>query len=202
MLSLLPNSLSNKWRNALPTLTGVGIIFIAAIIGCVHRSVLLRKDVQVGDTLVRLDKLPDVDLIDVRSSHPTRVQDNDARMMLVVFLSGADCWSCMGELPDWKRLAEKYPSRSFGELFVFVRTNANEIAGLPDTLFSPSANIVIDGSGELDRQLGLPQKIPLTVLLEPGTHKVLLAEGADSEYAFQQKFVASIEQILHARGGA
>ena len=145
---------------------------------------------------MRLDRLPYVDVLDLRLSRMTRVQLAPERPVLVVFLSAADCWTCMGELPSWKVLSEKYPNQ-LNEMFIFVRSSGSEVSALTHAdLLAPSASVYLDQNGDVDRKLGIPPVTPLTVLMHGGTRKVLLAEGSDNDPDSEDRFVASVETAV------
>jgi hypothetical protein len=200
MSSSEPGSTNRSRFSLLAPFFSLLLVLLAGASVYNHRRGFISRNVRVDTGIVQLERLPNIDLLDLRSSRTVRVDPEDPHMTLVVFLSAADCWSCMGELPEWKKLSAKYPPGLFQEMFVFVRTNSQEIAGLPRSLFSETAQMLLDRSGELDHQLSLPPKTPLTVLIEAGTRNVILAEAADGRFDSQQRFVAAVDQVLRRRG--
>jgi hypothetical protein len=72
---------------------------------------------------------------------------------------------------------------------------------MPNNLFGPDARVFIDKTGEVDRQLDLPLKTPLTVLVEGATHHIVVAEEADNDPQSQSRFIASVDQAIHSRVG-
>jgi hypothetical protein len=181
----------------------------------VQRNVVVAYD--GVKTFVHLDRLHEVQLFDLASSRLTTVDLSDHNLVLVVFLSAADCWSCMGELPGWKSLAEGYPTNVLGEVFVFIRSRLSEVSTVvsppvlkpaafdlsmvlnPNTPFAPRARIYLDTTGRADRLLGLPLKTPLTVLIEGKTRRVILAEGADTSPQWQDRFIGLVREAVHGQ---
>jgi hypothetical protein len=169
-------------------------IYIASVMGG-------RSDIHLAEKTVHLHKLRNIAMFDVRSSRSSTIDLTAPGPTLIVFLSGADCWSCMGEMPAWKQLSAKYPPSLFSEIFIFVRSSTNEVAAMPNNLFGPDARVFIDKTGEVDRQLDLPLKTPLTVLVEGATHHIVVAEEADNDPQSQSRFIASVDQAIHSRVG-
>lgn len=149
-------------------------------------------------SLVKISNLPRITLLDLRSFSRSSLElSNPHKKFLIMFLSAADCWSCLGELPIWKTLADKAQGDVLEEHFILVRTSQTEALSLVRAgIFSEHARVYLDQSNLTVSSLNIPEQTPLTVLIQGGTRQVLAAEGKDTSSMGQVRFTNRVKSLL------
>jgi hypothetical protein len=193
-----PANRSRLVRKALVFAACLGV----AVWGLWRYEITQEQDVFISvngkPSLVRLSKLPTVSLLNLRSSQISSLGLSDSRRkVLVVFLSAADCWPCLGELPAWKRLADEMPESLFKEEFIVVRSSKTEaLSLLRNDNFSQHAGVYLDDRDLAVSSLRLPQDTPLTILMQGGVRRVIAAEGKDGSELEEARFIKQVESLL------
>jgi hypothetical protein len=105
---------------------------------------------------------------------------------LVIFLSGAECPSCLDEFRVWQQLATVFPRRQLEVVAVLVRATPNDAAALVQSV-KPKFRVLLDEYNEAQAGVRIPQSTPFKVLLNENG-RPLLAEGPASMATMQTDF--------------
>lgn len=168
---------------------GVLAVAVAIRLLTLHRNayvVTLRDDVSMD-----FRGLADVPLEEVSTGQRSSLE-SDAAHRLVIFLSAADCASCLDETKAWNLLAG---DKDLAVVIVLVRTARNEIEAYRHG-FNPQARILYDADDRLPSQCRLPKETPMKVLFDRNWRPVF-AEGPGS-WSSSPSFVAEIRRRTNA----
>jgi hypothetical protein len=131
----------------------------------------------VTDKIVPLDPIP----------------QNGHRLLL--FLSAADCSSCLNILSAIKTLPARVPREKLAIDTVFVRSSSDEVKQyLKDLDTHESFPVYLDSLRDVEVAVGLPQRTPVAVVVD-AQFDVELGEPATTSEAEQKRFVESVVQL-------
>jgi peroxiredoxin len=118
----------------------------------------------------------------------------DRPKRLLVFLTAADCYSCLEQIGDWIGLANSYPRDKFEVDMLFVYTAPNEAKAFHNSYNLPY-RFLLDQNNEIANSINVPPKTPVSVLVDGNFH-VLAAQGAENDNATRQAFVAKLGTLI------
>ncbi|MBB5062686.1 redoxin family protein [Granulicella mallensis] len=151
-----------------------------------------------GETEMDIGKLSSVSLYDVSRKTTVELKASaNGPKRLLVFLTAADCSSCLDELGDWLSIAKTTPSERFEVDLIYIHTASNELASFMQSNPLPY-HTYFDEQGELSKQMNIPPQTPVTVLVDKN-FKVLAAQAPAPDANARQPFIARVEAIV-ARG--
>lgn len=160
------------------------------------RDVIAEWGDHPGSTIY-LDRLPALTFYDLRENRRQHIRFQKDSYYLMVFLSPADCWGCMGELPAWKQLSREQEPPTFEEYFIFVSTSLSETHALvQDGMFSTTSHLLLDTGKAAQLSLKIPST-PFTVLIRGSDQHVLSTEGPDSSLRGEEQFVSAVASQIH-----
>jgi peroxiredoxin len=189
----------NKPRKHVTELIICAILFVA--LSCLwmwRRSVAVRQAQIVGPaghTVMDFRALSQVAFVNADSGETVRILPAKAGpKRLLVFLSAADCSSCLVELGDWLTLAKSYPDDKFQVNLIFVFTDRTELDSFRHE-YSLPYHIFLDSHNEVATLVGVPTQTPVSVLLDSNFH-VLAAQGAEQADTARQAFVSHVDSLI------
>ncbi len=118
----------------------------------------------------------------------------DKPKRLLVFLTAADCYSCLAQVGDWIGLASSYSRDKFEVDMLFVYTAPNEAKQFHNSYNLPY-RFLLDQNNEVASSVNVPPKTPVSVLVD-GNFNVLAAQGAEKDDAARQAFVAKLRTLI------
>jgi len=174
------------------------VIAIAAAASVIQSERTRQEDLVVersgrGETMY-LSKLRHVDLEDVSTGQAFRFQEESKQhYRLLVFLSAADCSSCMQELPMWNAALKDVPKDRLSAYLIFVNSTPSEIAQSMKA-YPTRFTVLSDQQGKIASQVHLPET-PVTVL-QDGTFRLRMALGSTNDFDALKSFVDATKAII------
>ena len=95
-------------------------------LNAVNTQVTLVENSGNSETTMRLGEMPQVSLVDLHSGNRTRLSKEPASdSRLIVFLSAADCASCLTILDDLQTLPQRVHNSNLSIALIFVRSSSS-----------------------------------------------------------------------------
>jgi len=129
---------------------------------------------------------------------PTRLDRKSADdLRLILFLSAADCASCLTILDGIDTLPGRINDSRLTVEVIFVRSSEEEVKIYLNERKKAHAqlyNAYLDEHQDVENDVKLPGRTPVAVLVD-GAFNVKVAEGATSSFAAQQDFLNAVVQL-------
>jgi hypothetical protein len=188
--------MSNTRTILLASLLGVTVALAAYGV----RVAYLKKQVIIqgpeGKSTMYLGRVPAAKLINAVTGETTTLEPiSPGSHRLLVFLSAADCSSCLRILSEIHTLPSRVSGARLTTDTVFVRSSADEVRDyLRDVDTRGNIRTYLDSFRDIELGVGLPQRTPVAVLVDAGFN-VELAEPATTSEDDQKRFVDLVVQL-------
>jgi hypothetical protein len=150
-------------------------------------------------TLMKLSALRHIQLKDARTWNSTYIPNiSKGHLRLLVFLTAADCSSCLAELPQWQLLTQSTPMKNLDVSLIFVFASRNEVASFL-TAYRLPYQAFIDENNDVSHSVGIPLKTPVSILVDDD-YRVLLAQPATNDLSAQREFIDRVGALVSTRG--
>jgi hypothetical protein len=143
-----------------------------------------------------LDKVSEARLTDPLTGEKATLEPVEEKShRLLLFLSAADCSSCLRILLEIYALPRRVPETKLKIDTIFVRSSGEEVkAYLKDLGGNRGIKPYLDSSRDIEMRVGLPARTPVAVLVDP-KFNVELVEPATTDDEDQKKFVDLVVQL-------
>jgi hypothetical protein len=183
-------------------IVGIGLLYQKRL-AALKTQVTLVEDAENTETTMHLGALPEARLVDLDSGSRVTLRKQDtSENRLVVFLSAADCASCLTILDGLQTLPERARGSGLSISLIFVRGSEAEAKSyITDErargIAQPYA-VYVDSFGDVERRVGLPRRTPVAVLVD-GRFDVKAAIGATNNQEEQADFFRNVVQLSTPR---
>jgi len=165
----------------------------------VHHELVISREVVVdtadGHIVMDMGGLVHARIYDLSSRKTVSFDDSQLpKKRLIIFLTSADCASCLSGLGDWILLSQKYQKSEFEIDLVYVSTSESEIKSFKRSYDYPYSSY-FDIDGDVVKHVGIPSATPVTVLVD-SNFKVLAAEGAEEDMDARRRFVSRVNTLI------
>jgi hypothetical protein len=186
----------NKYRNFLAVLVGIGV----AVGAYALRAGYLKKQILIvapeGKVTMHLGNVPEARLTDPLTGKDARlvpIAANSHRLLL--FLSAADCSSCLRIVSEIYALPRRVPQTKLKIEVIFVRSSSDEVKEYLSGLGrNGGLTLYLDSSRDIETRVALPARTPVAVVVDPNFN-VVLVEPATTSEEDQKKFVDLVVQL-------
>lgn len=148
-----------------------------------------------GSVTIDVGKLADARLLDVSSGRQiTIAADGKGPKHLIIFLTAADCSSCLAQLADWMPLISSTRQRDFEVDLLYIYTSRAEFEEFHKSHNFPY-HVWLDAFSDAGHLLPEPSTTPVSILVGNNLH-VLAAQGPEQSVDRRQEFVALVASQL------
>ncbi len=189
--------LNKKARQVIQIIVVIICVAFVAKVTLQRRSESRAEAYIVSDgerTLMNLSRLRGIPLHNLRTGKSEELQDRPRqKLRLLVFLTAADCSTCLSQLPHWDFLSRTTAIKDLDIVLIFVYTSQDEARSFLDAYRLPY-DAFLDDRNLIPGAVGIPSKTPVSILVR-NDYEVLTASPATNSTDLQRSFEARVQSI-------
>ncbi len=156
----------------------------------------LELNIEGSRTVMDMGRLPLAHPFDVDAGHKIRLTDSaNGPKRLLIFLTAADCSSCLAQTADWIDLAKAHSKDKFEVDMLFLHTAPTELSVFRSSYHLPY-RVLLDQDDEIATLISLPPKTPVSILVD-GKFHVLAVQGPEQGATPRRAFVANVATLIN-----
>jgi peroxiredoxin len=155
-----------------------------------------RVEFEVGGqrSVMDLAQLAYSSLVDTTTGQSVQLGISPIKKRLLIFLTAADCSTCLRSVGDWVDLAKAKTGPNFEVDMIYLDTSPSELKSFSQD-FKYSYHTFLDTNGDLSKTLNVPKETPVTILVDRDLH-ILAAEGPAVDDAARNQFIAHVNALV------